>query len=257
MPLATRIEDRLDSTIARRQRSGAAIGRRFRAFCAASKSAALATEASRRKSGKTSAPSYDGESRWHEKRGSHDHLYAARLYWHDCRRLLRCLRQSSGCSPVRCCRGSGFGGVIRPCRGAWPDGSRLGPEDLPRTRKTRTSIPPVRSQAVLARSSTVTAMSAAVQRAQSRSLLQGQRRRQGHPPLSKGLAYRQSVGRREDLPRTRKTKASIPPVRSQAVLARSSTVTAMSAAVQRVQSRSFLQRQRLRRGHPPLPTSLA
>jgi hypothetical protein len=61
-----------------------------------------------------------------EKRGSHDGLYAARVYRQDRRRLLRRLRRSSGCSPVRSCRISGFGGCTRPCRGAWPNGIASG-----------------------------------------------------------------------------------------------------------------------------------
>ena len=72
-----------------------------------------------RRSRTTSAAFYDGECRWQEKRGSHDGLYAARVYGHDRRRLLRCLRQSSERSPVRCCRGSGVARVTRPCRRAW------------------------------------------------------------------------------------------------------------------------------------------
>jgi hypothetical protein len=47
----------------------------------------------------------------HEKRGSHDGLYAARLYWHDPRPLLRHLRQSCGRSPIRSSRITGFGEV--------------------------------------------------------------------------------------------------------------------------------------------------
>ena len=58
--------------------------------------------------------------------GSHDGLYAARVYRQDRRRLLRRLRRSSGCSPVRSCRISGFGGCTRPCRGAWPNGIASG-----------------------------------------------------------------------------------------------------------------------------------
>ena len=52
----------------------------------------------------------------HEKGVSHDGLYAAGVYRHDRRRLLRRLRQSSGCSPVASRRISGFGGVTRSCR---------------------------------------------------------------------------------------------------------------------------------------------
>ena len=59
---------------------------------------------------------------WHaqETRGSHDDLYATRVYRQDRRRLLRRLRQSSGRSPLR--SSSGFGGVTRSCRRAWPNG---------------------------------------------------------------------------------------------------------------------------------------
>jgi hypothetical protein len=47
----------------------------------------------------------------HNKWGSHDGLYPATVYWHHRRWLLRCLRQSSGCSPIRSSRISGFGGT--------------------------------------------------------------------------------------------------------------------------------------------------
>src|SRR4249920_2153382 len=87
---------------------------------------ALPTAASRQPSGTTSAPSYHGECRCHEKRGSHDSLCSARVYRRDRRRLLRRLRQSSGRRPVHSSRGSGFGEVTRPCRGAWPNDSRSG-----------------------------------------------------------------------------------------------------------------------------------
>ena len=52
----------------------------------------------------------------HEKGVSHDGLYAAGVYRQNRRRLLRRLRQSSGCSPVASGRISGFGGVTRSCR---------------------------------------------------------------------------------------------------------------------------------------------
>jgi hypothetical protein len=60
-------------------------------------------------------------------------LHAARLYWHDCRPLLRPLRQSSGCSPVRSCRISGFGGILSPCRRCWANGSWPGVGKFPET----------------------------------------------------------------------------------------------------------------------------
>jgi len=88
---------------------------------------AFATPAPGQQSGTTSAQPYDGEIRRHAReRGSHDGLYAARVYRQDRRRLLRRLRRSSGCSPVRSCRISGFGGCTRPCRGAWPNGIASG-----------------------------------------------------------------------------------------------------------------------------------
>jgi hypothetical protein len=54
--------------------------------------------------------------------GSHDGLYAARMYRHDRRWLLRRLRQSSGRTRLRSSRGSGFSGVTRPCRRAGSNG---------------------------------------------------------------------------------------------------------------------------------------
>jgi hypothetical protein len=53
--------------------------------------------------------------------GSHAGLYAARMYRQDHRRLLRCLRRSSGCSPFR--SSSGFGDVTCPCRRSLLNGS--------------------------------------------------------------------------------------------------------------------------------------
>ena len=56
-----------------------------------------------------------------ENRESHDGLYAARMYRHDRRQLLRHLRESRGRSPVP--SGSGSERVTRSCRRAWPNGS--------------------------------------------------------------------------------------------------------------------------------------
>ena len=88
-------------------------------------SACIATLAPRRQSNDFSAV-----LRWRtlisRETGSHDGLSAARVYRQDRRRLLRRLRRSSGCSPVRSCRISGFGGCTRPCRGAWPNGIASG-----------------------------------------------------------------------------------------------------------------------------------
>jgi hypothetical protein len=67
----------------------------------------------------------------HEKRGSHDGLYAARMYRHDRRRLLRRLRQSRGRRPVRSGSDRGFRGVARSCRRARPDGGPAGAGSSP------------------------------------------------------------------------------------------------------------------------------
>ena len=79
------------------------------------------------------SPSGAGISPEAEKRESHDGLYAARVYRHDRRRLLRGLRESRGRRPVR--SGSGFGGVTRSCRRAWPNGSPSGAGISPEAEK--------------------------------------------------------------------------------------------------------------------------
>ena len=68
--------------------------------------------------------------------GAHDGLYAARVYRQDRRRLLRRLRQSSGCSPIRSCRISGFGGITGPRRRSWPDGRRAGVGSSPESEQS-------------------------------------------------------------------------------------------------------------------------
>jgi hypothetical protein len=65
--------------------------------------------------------------------GSHDGLYAARVYWQDRRRLLRRLRQPSRCSRVRSCRISGSGGITSLCRRRWANGSWPGVGNFPET----------------------------------------------------------------------------------------------------------------------------
>jgi hypothetical protein len=58
--------------------------------------------------------------------GSHDGLYAARMYRHNRRRLLRRLRQSRGRSPAHCSGGNGFARVTRLYRAAQPNGGPSG-----------------------------------------------------------------------------------------------------------------------------------
>jgi hypothetical protein len=121
---------------------------------------------------------------------------------------------------------------------------------FPRNRRARAAIPPVRSRGVRARSWTVTAMSAAVQQLLSRSCRPRQLRAdRPHFPANRGQS-----GWAWRFPRNRRARAA---VRSRGVRARPWTVTAMSAAVQGVLSRSCLLRQRLQWGYPPLPPSLA
>jgi hypothetical protein len=64
-----------------------------------------------------------------------ERLYAARVYRHDRRRLLRRLRQSTWRSPVHSSKGSGFSGIARPCRQDWPNGSHSGIGIPPETEK--------------------------------------------------------------------------------------------------------------------------
>jgi hypothetical protein len=93
---------------------------------------AFATAEHGQQSGTTSdSPTMAKFDGTHKKRGSHDGLYAARMYRQDRRRLLRPLRQSSGCSPVR--SSSSFGGVTRPRRRTWPNGSPSEAGSSPKT----------------------------------------------------------------------------------------------------------------------------
>jgi len=98
----------------------------------------LAVAASRQQSCTPAAPSF---TMVHvdvtRNRGSHDGLYAARLHWHDHRRLLRRLRQSSGFSAVRSCRIRRFGGITGSGRRGSPNGSRQGVGSCSETEQRR------------------------------------------------------------------------------------------------------------------------
>jgi hypothetical protein len=92
-------------------RSGAALGRPFRATPRPMILRAVAINrhldsCQARPQHSLTMVKFDGT---HNKRGSHDGLYPATVYWHHRRRLLRRVRQSSGCSAIRSNSTSGFG----------------------------------------------------------------------------------------------------------------------------------------------------
>ncbi len=122
---------------------------------------------------------HDTEGSWRaEERGAHDGLYAARVYRHVRRRLLRRLRQSSERNPRPLqCGHVRLVGVIDMSAGPVTPARLTGP-GLPQSLQRQA----VGSPGVPAPSLTTTAMSAAVQRAHQ-TLHQQRQRLQWRQPL--------------------------------------------------------------------------